>query len=70
MANKAITSDNKMTTPEDIAHVVINGKRGTQMISQCAEHISQTYHMSKYGSEEYCQINWELFKKIISIFTK
>jgi zinc-binding in reverse transcriptase len=73
MANKAITSDKTMTSPENIAHVVVNGKRlfkQLQMITQCAEHILQQYHKSKYGSVNYHHIDWELYKKIISKFSK
>jgi hypothetical protein len=70
MANKAIESDNRMKTPEDIAHVVINNKRvfnRAHMISQCTKHISQPYHISKYGVVEFHHINWELYKKSFQI---
>jgi hypothetical protein len=73
MANKVITSDKIMMTPENIAHVVVNGKRvfkRLQIITQCAEHISQKYHMSKYGSVEYHHIDRELYKTITSNFPK
>jgi hypothetical protein len=66
MANKAIKSDNTMKTPEDIAHVVINNKRvfnRAQMILKCTKHISQAYHISKYGAVEFHHINWEIYKK-------
>jgi hypothetical protein len=66
MANKAITSDKTMTSPENIAHVVVNGKRlfkQSQIIRQCAKHISQQYHKSKYGSVNYHHIDWEVYKK-------
>jgi hypothetical protein len=73
MANKAIKFNNKTTTPENIARVVINNKRiftRTQIIAQCAEKASRAYHNSKYGDKAYHQIDWDFYKKIVSKFTK
>jgi hypothetical protein len=72
-SNKAITSNNKTKTPENIARVVINNKRifiRTQIIAQCTEKASKAYHTSKYGDKAYHQIDWDLYQKIVSNFTK